>query len=73
MTDYAAWTNTDIDYTFNAYNKLSGGLDTAFTPKVMTMCRQMAPNRCVLDNHALADADHERPEDLQLTSKAWAA
>ncbi len=53
MTDYAAWTNTDIDYTFNSYNELSGGLDTAFSQSVMTICRQMAPNRCVLDNHAL--------------------
>jgi hypothetical protein len=54
MTDYSAWTNTDIDFTFNSYNKLTGGLDTAFSQSVMTTCRQMAPNRCVLDNHALA-------------------
>jgi hypothetical protein len=53
MTDYSAWANTDIDFTFNSYNKLTGGLDTAFSQSVMTMCRQMAPNRCVLDNHAL--------------------
>ncbi len=53
MTDYSAWANTDIDFTFNSYNKLTGGLDTTFTQSVMTMCRQMAPNRCVLDNHAL--------------------
>jgi hypothetical protein len=53
MTDYAAWQNTDIDFTFNSYNKLTGGLDTAFSQSVMTICRQMAPNRCVLDNHAL--------------------
>jgi hypothetical protein len=52
-TDYAAWQNTDIDFTFNSYNKLTGGLDTAFSQSVMTICRQMAPNGCVLDNHAL--------------------
>ena len=53
MTDYSAWQNTDIDFTFNSYNKLSGGLDTAFSQSVMTLCRQAAPSRCVLDNHAL--------------------
>ena len=53
MTDYAAWANTDIDFTFNSYNKLTGGLDTAFSQSIMQQCRSMAPNRCVLDNHAL--------------------
>lgn len=53
MTDYAAWQNTDIDFTFNSYNDLSGGLDPSFTQTVMTQCRQIAGSRCVLDNHAL--------------------
>jgi hypothetical protein len=51
--DYSAWANTDIDFTFNSYNKFSGGLDTAFTQSVMTACRNLAGSRCVLDNHAL--------------------
>jgi hypothetical protein len=53
VTDYAPWQNTDIDFTFNTYNKLAGGLDSAFTQSVMTQCRQAAGMRCVLDNHAL--------------------
>jgi len=53
MTDYSAWVNTDIDFTFNSYNKLTGGLDTAFTQSVMQQCRTTAGSRCVLDNHAL--------------------
>lgn len=53
MTDYAAWQNTDIDFTFNNYNKLSGGLNPAFTERVMRECRRTAGERCVLDNHGL--------------------
>jgi hypothetical protein len=53
MTDYAAWANTDIDFTFNEYSKLSGGLDPNFTTSVMQQCRSAAGSRCVLDNHAL--------------------
>jgi hypothetical protein len=53
IDDYSAWVNTDIDFTFNAYDKSTGGLDTAFTQSVMTLCRQKAAARCVLDNHAL--------------------
>jgi hypothetical protein len=53
-TDYAAWQNTDIDFTFNTYNKLSGGLNGAFTERVMRECRRVAGARCVLDNHGLA-------------------
>ncbi|HTV93279.1 MAG TPA: hypothetical protein VMG98_11220 [Verrucomicrobiae bacterium] len=53
MTDYAAWANTDIDFTFNSYNKLGGGLDTAFSQSVMQACRAAVGSRCVLDNHAL--------------------
>jgi hypothetical protein len=53
MTDYAAWANTDVDFTFNSYNKLTGGLDTAFSQSVMQTCRQAVGSRCVLDNHAL--------------------
>lgn len=52
--DYAPWANTDIDFTFNSYNKLSGGLDTAFSQSVMQACRTLVGSRCVLDNHALA-------------------
>jgi hypothetical protein len=52
-TDYAAWQNTDIDFTFNEYNMLSGGLDPTFTAAVMSQCRSVAGSRCVLDNHAL--------------------
>jgi hypothetical protein len=53
--DYSAWANTDIDFTFNTYNKLAGGLDPTFTETVMTQCRSAAGagSRCVLDNHAL--------------------
>ncbi|HEY5349537.1 MAG TPA: hypothetical protein VIJ64_07385, partial [Candidatus Lustribacter sp.] len=51
--DYKAWTNTDIDFTFNSYNKFTGGLDSSFTQSVMTNCRNEAGSRCVLDNHAL--------------------
>jgi len=53
MTDYSAWANTDIDFTFNSYNKLTGGLDTAFSQSVMQACRTAVGSRCVLDNHAL--------------------
>jgi hypothetical protein len=53
MTDYAAWPNTDVDFTVNSYNKLAGGVDTAFTESVMAQCRAAAGPRCVLDNHAL--------------------
>jgi hypothetical protein len=52
--DYASWANTDIDFTFNSYNKLTGGLDTAFSQSVMQACRALVGSRCVLDNHALA-------------------
>lgn len=51
--DYSAWVNTDIDFTFNEYSKLSGGLDANFTTSVMQQCRSVAGSRCVLDNHAL--------------------
>ena len=54
VSDYAAWANTDIDYTFNEYSKLSGGLDPTFTASVMQQCRSVAGSRCVLDNHALS-------------------
>ncbi|MGB6987529.1 MAG: hypothetical protein WBD74_16275 [Candidatus Aquilonibacter sp.] len=53
-TDYAAWVNTDIDFTFNEYSKLTGGLDPSFTTSVMQQCRSVAGARCVLDNHALS-------------------
>jgi hypothetical protein len=52
-TDYAAWKNTEIDFTFNEYSKFTGGLDAAFTESVMALCRQQAAVGCVLDNHAL--------------------
>jgi hypothetical protein len=53
-SDYSAWVNTDIDFTFNEYSKLSGGLDANFTTSVMQQCRSVAGARCVLDNHALS-------------------
>jgi hypothetical protein len=53
--DYAAWTNTLIDYTFNVYVKVGGGGTVpAFTTTVMDLCRSTLGSRCVLDNHALS-------------------
>lgn len=54
VDDYAAWTATPIDFTFNTYNKFSGGLDAAFTQSVIARCRLEIGTRCILDNHALA-------------------
>jgi hypothetical protein len=51
--DYKAWVSTDIDFTFNSYSLFTGGLDPSFTQSVMTICRNQAGSRCVLDNHAL--------------------
>ncbi len=53
VTDYAAWKNTGIDFTFNEYIKVAGGTDAAFTQSVMTQCRTALGSRCILDNHAL--------------------
>jgi hypothetical protein len=53
ITDYAAWTQSDIDFTFNTYSKITGGTDPAFTTSVMNLCRSTIGARCVLDNHAL--------------------
>jgi hypothetical protein len=54
--DYAAWTNTLIDYTFNVYVKVGGGGTVpSFTTTVMDLCRTTLGSRCVLDNHALSD------------------
>ncbi len=53
IDDYAAWQNTEIDFTFNTYVKFTGGTDIAFTISVMNKCRASAGARCVLDNHAL--------------------
>lgn len=54
VQDYAAWQNTPLDFTFNTYNKVSGGLDPGFTQSVITLCRERVGAPCVLDNHALA-------------------
>jgi hypothetical protein len=54
VQDYAAWQDTPVDYTFNIYNKFSGGLDPSFTQSVITLCRSVRGSQCVLDNHALA-------------------
>lgn len=62
MTDYSAWQNTDIDFTFNSYNKLSGGLDASFTESIMQQCRTAVGTRCVLDNHALETSIASDPQ-----------
>lgn len=54
IDDYAAWTYTLVDYTFNVFGSVSGGADPAFTLSVMTACRARLGARCVLDNHALS-------------------
>lgn len=62
MTDYSAWVNTDIDFTFNSYNNLSGGLNPTFTESVMQQCRSAVGTRCVLDNHALETSTSSDPQ-----------
>jgi hypothetical protein len=53
VDDYAAWTETPIDFTFNAFEKVDGGVDAGFTKTVMSACRTKLGGRCILDNHAL--------------------
>jgi hypothetical protein len=54
VEDYAAWTTSLIDYTFNVYvNVGGGGTDQVFPTTVMKACRATLGARCVLDNHAL--------------------
>lgn len=57
LTDYAAWTQTGIDFTFNTYTNFgSAGTNSTFTIGVMNACRsrtQGVGGRCILDNHAL--------------------
>jgi hypothetical protein len=71
IDDYAGWTRTLIDYTFNPFYKIGGGTDTDFTISVMEACRSAVGARCVLDNHALgwplADTDPLKPvyDELQ--------
>jgi hypothetical protein len=54
VDDYAAWKNTLIDYTFNAFTSINGGNDSAFSTSVMEHCRAVLGARCVLGNHALS-------------------
>jgi hypothetical protein len=54
VEDYSAWKHTLVDYTFNPFNKVGGGLDPDFTLAVMDHCRSALGSRCVLDNHALS-------------------
>ena len=63
VDDYAAWKRTLIDYTFNPFNSIDGGLDSGFTTSVMEACREKLGARCVLDNHAL-----QWPEDSNLSA-----
>jgi hypothetical protein len=56
-TQYAAWTVTPLDYTFNAFNAIDSGhdiADTTFPIQVMTAWRsQLGTARGILANHGL--------------------
>jgi len=55
VEDYSAWKRTLVDFTFNPFNNLAGGVaDSAFTISVMDACRAKLGSRCVIANHALA-------------------
>lgn len=55
VEDYSAWQQTEIDYTFNTFQRLQGGgADLSFTLSVMNACRQTLHARCELGNHAFA-------------------
>ncbi len=56
VDDYAAWTHTLVDYTFDSFFPLSGPSDTAFASSVMASCRGKLGARCVLNNHSLGPA-----------------
>ena len=54
--DYAAWTRTPLDYTFNTFTTIDGGTpgtDTAFTIQVMDAFRAALGTRGVVANHGL--------------------
>ncbi|HEX3770263.1 MAG TPA: hypothetical protein VHV30_05340 [Polyangiaceae bacterium] len=62
VDDYAAWTSTLVDYTFNTFDstapadggeRLTADAGANFTLGVMQGCRAKIGGRCVLDNHAL--------------------
>lgn len=53
VDDYAAWTSTPVDFTFNAYENADSGVDAGFTKTVMAACRTKLGDLCILDNHAL--------------------
>lgn len=54
--DYAAWKQTRIEETFNAYHQIGAGvvrLDQAVTNQAMALCRSALGARCILSNHGL--------------------
>jgi hypothetical protein len=55
IDDYDGWTLTNVDYTINAFDPMSGPADsTVFPETVMAQCRTKLGTRCVLGNHALS-------------------
>src|SRR5262249_38052860 len=53
LTDYSVWKHTLIDFSFNTFNKIEGGVDPDFTVSVMEACRKAFEDGCILDNQAL--------------------
>lgn len=56
--DYAAWVNTPLDYSFNAFTATDSGApkaDTTFPIQVMTAFRASLGTRGVVANHGLQD------------------
>ena len=54
--DYAAWTKTPLDYTFNSFTTVSGGsvgADSVFPIQVMDAFRAVLGTRGVVANHGL--------------------
>jgi hypothetical protein len=65
LTDYAAWQNTLIDFTFNPFHEFDSGKSVEnfpFTYSVMTLCADSVRPRCILANHAL---NYTIPSNLQ--------
>jgi hypothetical protein len=55
VQDYSGWKQTEIDYTFNTFQRLQGGgADLSFSLSVMNACRHTRHMRCELGNHAFA-------------------